>query len=79
MKTEEDMEIDVLLLDQIEEALGKLGSPRDVLTLMPLILGRYVALSMPDASAGEAWVRVEKHFHALFDEGFAFGKKSGPS
>ena len=71
--------IDAQLLDRIEEALGKLGSPREVLTLVPLILGRYVALSMPDAPAEEAWTRVEKHFRTLFIEGFAFGKKGSPS
>jgi hypothetical protein len=71
--------IDYVLLDRIEEAFKKLGSPRDVLGVMPLIIGRYVALGLPNATAEEAWIQVLPHFRTLFNEGFAFGKKNGPS
>jgi hypothetical protein len=66
-------------LDKLEKALAQLGSPREVLPLLTLIMGRYTAVGLPNATLEEAFAQVLPHFRALFEEGWHFGKRSAAS
>jgi len=64
-------------LDKLERVLAQFGSPRDVIPLLTLIMGRYTAAGLPDATLEEAFALVMPPFLVLFKQGFHFGKLPG--
>jgi hypothetical protein len=66
-------------LDDVEDALKRIGSPRDVIPLLIMIMGRYTAIGLPSATVDEALAQVMPHFRILFAEGFRIARSHGPS